>query len=36
MDQLGKGVSQLETLRITPGKHRVEFRYTGLRFDRRN
>src|SRR6202041_456301 len=23
----------LETLRITPGKHRVEFRYTGLRFD---
>ena len=31
--QLGKGVSKLETLRITPGKHRVEFRYTGLRFD---
>ena len=25
--------SPLETLRITPGKHRVEFRYTGLRFD---
>ena len=24
---------RLETLRITPGKHRVEFRYTGLRFD---
>jgi ligand-binding sensor domain-containing protein/signal transduction histidine kinase len=31
--QLGNGVSQLETLRITPGKHRVEFRYTGLSFD---
>jgi ligand-binding sensor domain-containing protein/signal transduction histidine kinase len=31
--QLGKGESKLETLRITPGKHRVEFRYTGLRFD---
>jgi ligand-binding sensor domain-containing protein/signal transduction histidine kinase len=30
---LGNGLSQLETLRITPGKHRVEFRYTGLRFD---
>ncbi len=27
------GNSQLETLRITPGKHRVEFRYTGLNFD---
>lgn len=31
--QPGNGVSQLETLRITPGKHRVEFRYTGLSFD---
>jgi ligand-binding sensor domain-containing protein/signal transduction histidine kinase len=28
-----QGVSQLETLRITPGRHRVEFRYTGLSFD---
>ncbi len=27
------GNSQLETLHITPGKHRVEFRYTGLDFD---
>lgn len=27
------GVSPLETLRITPGRHRVEFRYTGLSFD---
>jgi signal transduction histidine kinase len=25
--------SPVETLRITPGKHRVEFRYTGLNFD---
>jgi len=31
--QLENGASQLETLRITPGKHRVEFRYTGLSFD---
>jgi ligand-binding sensor domain-containing protein/signal transduction histidine kinase len=31
--QPGNGTSQLETLRITPGKHRVEFRYTGLSFD---
>jgi signal transduction histidine kinase len=31
--QLGNGTSPLETLRITPGKHRVEFRYTGLSFD---
>ena len=29
----GDGGLQLETLRITPGKHRVEFRYTGLSFD---
>lgn len=27
------GVPPMETLRITPGKHRVEFRYTGLNFD---
>ena len=27
------GESQSETLRIIPGKHRVEFRYTGLSFD---
>jgi ligand-binding sensor domain-containing protein/signal transduction histidine kinase len=26
-------ISQLEALRITPGKHRVEFRYTGLSFE---
>ncbi len=31
--QPGKVTSQLETLRITPGKHRVEFRYTGLSFN---
>jgi ligand-binding sensor domain-containing protein/signal transduction histidine kinase len=31
--QPGTGSSQVETLRITPGKHRVEFRYTGLSFD---
>ena len=31
--QPGQGASQRETLRITPGKHRVEFRYTGLSFD---
>ena len=29
----GNGVSQLQTLRITPGKHQVEFCYTGLSFD---
>ncbi|MFZ0827000.1 MAG: two-component regulator propeller domain-containing protein [Verrucomicrobiia bacterium] len=33
IDQPGIGGSQLDTLRITPGKHRVEFRYTGLGFD---
>jgi ligand-binding sensor domain-containing protein/signal transduction histidine kinase len=32
-EQSGNGVSQPETLRIIPGKHRVEFRYTGLNFD---
>jgi ligand-binding sensor domain-containing protein/signal transduction histidine kinase len=26
-------LDQVETLRITPGHHRVEFRYTGLNFD---
>ncbi len=31
--QPGKEASALETLRITPGKHRVEFRFTGLSFD---
>jgi signal transduction histidine kinase/streptogramin lyase len=31
--QPGTGSLQVETLRITPGKHRVEFRYTGLSFD---
>ncbi|HXI69597.1 MAG TPA: two-component regulator propeller domain-containing protein [Verrucomicrobiae bacterium] len=31
--QSGKEISRLEMLRITPGKHRVEFRYTGLNFD---
>ena len=31
--QSGNANSQLETLRITPGKHRIEFRYTGLNFD---
>jgi len=34
--QPGNGAPQLETLRITPGKHRVEFRYTGLSFDAPN
>ncbi len=29
----GKAASSRQTLRITPGKHRVEFRYTGLSFD---
>jgi signal transduction histidine kinase len=29
----GKRATPLETLHITPGKHRVEFRYTGLSFD---
>ncbi len=32
-NQTKTGSSQVETLRITPGKHRVEFRYTGLSFD---
>ena len=31
--QSGRESSPLEVLRITPGKHRVEFRYTGLSFD---
>jgi ligand-binding sensor domain-containing protein/signal transduction histidine kinase len=31
--QRGKRASSRETLRITPGKHRVEFRYTGFSFD---
>jgi ligand-binding sensor domain-containing protein/signal transduction histidine kinase len=31
--QLEPRASVLETLRITPGRHRVEFRYTGLGFD---
>ncbi len=29
----GTEASQMETLRITPGKHRVEFRFAGLSFD---
>jgi signal transduction histidine kinase/streptogramin lyase len=29
----GKGKSELEILPIMPGKHRIEFRYTGLSFD---
>jgi ligand-binding sensor domain-containing protein/signal transduction histidine kinase len=29
----GAGSSQNDTLRITPGRHQVEFCYTGLRFD---
>ena len=34
MDSLASGTPRhVETLRITPGKHRVEFRYTGLSFD---
>ena len=28
-----KEAAEMETLRISPGKHRVEFRYAGLRFD---
>ena len=32
--QPGNVTSQLETLRITPGKHRVEFRYTGIELQR--
>jgi ligand-binding sensor domain-containing protein/signal transduction histidine kinase len=31
--QPGKKPAAVETLRITPGKHRVEFRFTGLSFD---
>jgi ligand-binding sensor domain-containing protein/signal transduction histidine kinase len=31
--RLGGAVGPWQTLRITPGKHRVEFRYTGLSFD---
>jgi len=31
--QPGIEPAALETLRITPGKHRVEFRFTGLSFD---
>jgi ligand-binding sensor domain-containing protein/signal transduction histidine kinase len=30
--QPGNETSKLQTLRITPGKHRIEFRYTGLSF----
>ena len=29
----GQAASSRQALRITPGKHRVEFRYTGLSFD---
>jgi ligand-binding sensor domain-containing protein/signal transduction histidine kinase len=32
-EQSGNGKLQMETLHIAPGKHRVEFRYTGLNFD---
>jgi ligand-binding sensor domain-containing protein/signal transduction histidine kinase len=31
--QPGNEASPVDMLRITPGKHRVEFRYTGLSFD---
>jgi len=31
--KLGSARSGLDTLAITPGRHRVEFRYTGLSFD---
>ncbi len=32
-ERSGSTPAKLETLRITPGKHRVEFRYTGLNSD---
>ena len=32
-ERTGEPASSRQTLRITPGKHRVEFRYTGLSFD---